>query len=117
MTKTVHDNPEEINVSEPDLDESSEIPSETWNSILEKQILSLLIDKFCSCNRATKIGKNCVCNCGAGKAQLQKMKIIQRVRTLWGLGRAGRQITDAVKKAIRSAKTKHSLSDIDNFLC
>jgi hypothetical protein len=51
------------------------------------------------------------------ESPIHKDEVIQRVRILWGLGRAGRQITNAVKSAIRSAKTKHSLSDIDNFLC
>ena len=109
---------EEIDVLEPGHDELGEMPVEVGNSIPyeETDLVDPLMNQDLLSLKPRELAK-IVFAIVEQESPIHKDEIIQRVRILWELGRAGRQITDAVKKAIRSAKTTYSLSDIDNFLC
>jgi len=43
-------------------------------------------------------------------------EIVRRIRILWGLGRAGRRINDALKEATRKAISNRQILDNNNFL-
>jgi very-short-patch-repair endonuclease len=111
-------NPEESVSPEPTPDELSETLSETATGIpyRETELIDPLMSQDLLSLKPRELAR-IIFAIVEQESPIHKDEVIQRVRILWGLGRAGRQITNAVKSAIRSAKTKHNLSDMDNFLC